>query len=177
MLHESWQYHLIPTKTENKKYVIVKQTGGLINYLYTPYRPVTVKHVMQLILSRNISLWCRKKKARRYQLKGGNDQERKRIKGQHTSQQTEDWATGTPQKIGDGIRCSGKVSSSWSTSGTCYCYETNVMWYGNRVGHHKYKSNKWNMNPLQKMGCNTRQHRFYSEIVVLKTGDELQSDS
>ena len=96
-------------------------------------------HVMQLILSRNISLWCRKKKARRYQLKGGNDQERKRIKGQHTSQQTEDWATGTPQKIGDGIRCSGKVSSSWSTSGTCYCYETNVMWYGNRVGHHKYK--------------------------------------
>jgi hypothetical protein len=37
---------------------------------------------------------------------------------QNITQKIKDRATQTPQKIGDGIRCSGRVSSSCSTCGT-----------------------------------------------------------
>jgi hypothetical protein len=37
---------------------------------------------------------------------------------QKTTQKTKDWATRTPLKTGGELGCSGRVSSSWSTSGT-----------------------------------------------------------
>jgi len=43
---------------------------------------------------------------------------RKRTKVQNTTQKSKDRATRTPLKTGDQLSCSGRVSSSSSTSGT-----------------------------------------------------------
>jgi len=45
--------------------------------------------------------------------------------------ETKDLLTRAPLKTDGELGCSGKVSSSYSTCHT----DTNVIWYGNSVGH------------------------------------------
>jgi hypothetical protein len=50
-----------------------------------------------------------------------------------TSLKTKDWATRTSLKTGGELRCSGKMSCSWSTS------YTNIIWYGNHIKRFELK--------------------------------------
>ena len=55
---------------------------------------------------------------------------------QNTTQKPKDWAMRISLKTGGELRCSGKMSCSWSTS------DINIIWYRNHIKHSCFELKK-----------------------------------